>query len=114
MLILNIIILFIFLLINLSNSFVAKKYINVHISHNTKTTLFDAATSLIKKGKIREVESLKKEFLDNKENLIDNFLAKGKYRDDYGEPIPFIESVYNRFKSVTIMPEYSKKAKTVI
>lgn len=72
-----------------------------------------AANAMIRKGKLKEVEALKKQVeIEGENSPINIYLKQGKFIDDYGEPIPFIESVYNRFQSVTVMPEYSKKVKT--
>ena len=84
-----------------------------HRHITSKFKLFDATIALIKKGKIKEVELLKKELSNDKENMVNKFLETSKFMGTYGEKAPFIKSVYNRYTSVTVMPEYSKKVKTV-
>lgn len=80
------------------------------ISHSK---LFSAANAMIKKAKMKEVEKLREAV--NKEgssHYINKFLQTKQFVDLYGGPIPFVENVLNRYTSVTIMPEYSKKVKT--
>ena len=79
----------------------------------SNTKLFNAANLLIRKAKMKEVEKLKEAVnAEGDSHYINEFLKTKKFVDLYGGPIPFIDSVLNRYQSVTIMPEYSKKAKT--
>ena len=77
------------------------------------TRLFSAANALIKKAKMKEVEKLREAVnTEGSSHYINKFLETKQFVDLYGGPIPFVENVLNRYTSINIMPEYSKKAKT--
>ena len=77
------------------------------VSYNTP------ANALIRKAKMREVEALRRQVaLEGDASPINQFFKTNAFEDKYGKPVPFIESVKNRFSSITVMPEYSKKVKT--
>lgn len=79
----------------------------------SNTKLFNAANALIRKAKMKEVDKLREAVnAEGSSHYINKFLETKKFVDLYGGPIPFVENVLNRYTSVTIMPEYSKKAKT--
>ena len=81
---------------------------------SSSTRLYNvAANALIRKAKLKEVEKLKEDISqEGSAHYINKFLENKEFKDEYGGPIPFLESVQNRHKSVTVMPEYSKKVKT--
>jgi len=89
-------------------------YVDVcSLARRGDTRLFNAANALIRKGKTKEVEILKKQIEAEGDNsIVKKFLASRKYADIYGTVPEFLPSVTNRYKSVTVMPEYSKKVKT--
>ena len=79
----------------------------------SNTKLFNAAYALIRKAKLKEVDKLREAVnAEGSSHYINKFLETKQFVDLYGGPIPFVENVLNRYTSVTIMPEYSKKAKT--
>ena len=103
------------LLIFLSQTFAFHKNVQraSYFISDTKLQAITAANAMIRKAKMKEVDALKKQIeIDGEKSPINLYLKSGNFVDDYGGPIPFIETVFNRFKSVTVMPEYSKKVKT--
>lgn len=83
-------------------------------SLRSDTRLFNnAASALIRKAKMKEVDVLKQQIeAEGNSSPVKKFLAAGKFTDSYGDVPAFIPSVLNRYQSVTVMPEYSKKVKT--
>jgi len=79
--------------------------------------LYAAASAMIRKSKMKEVENLLKEIEDAGENHFINKFIKNSSIDEkiignLWRPVNFFSSTTNRFNSVTVMPEYSKIAKT--
>ena len=80
----------------------------------SSTKLFNAAANaMIRKAKLKEIDKLKEDMAREGDNhYINKFLETKEFIDEYGGAIPYLESVMNRYSSVTVMPEYNKKVKT--
>jgi hypothetical protein len=72
-----------------------------------------SASILIKKGKLKEVDALKKSVSELGDNHVITKFLKNKERP-FGilDPVDFRFTVATKYQTLSIMPEYNKKAKT--
>lgn len=72
-----------------------------------------AATSLIKKGKMKVVQSLLKDIESSGDSHITcRYISNGEYPFGIIKPIAFHDAIINNKGTVAILPEFNKKAKT--
>jgi len=71
-----------------------------------------AATTLIKKNKIKENAALLEQLKSNPEHSINLFLKDGTRPQGILDPINFYKTAYGKHDSVSVIPEYNKKVKT--
>ena len=76
--------------------------------------MISPASALVRKNKMKEVEILKKEVNDaNGDHLISKYLADNTIRAfGVGKPVDFFNSTSWSFNTLTVMPEFNRKAKT--
>lgn len=75
--------------------------------------LASSAVLLVKKGKMKEVQALRANMTEAGEShAINQFLKDGTRPFGVGKPIDFFNSTASRFQSISVLPEFSKKAKT--
>lgn len=77
-------------------------------------SMISPAASLVKKNKLKEIEILKKEVAEeNGNHLISKFLIDNTQRAfGVGKPTDFYNATSWNFNTITVMPEYNRKAKT--
>lgn len=72
-----------------------------------------SASLLVKKGKMKEVQILRANMTEAGEShAINQFLKDGTRPFGVGKPVDFFNSTASRFQSISVLPEFSKKAKT--
>ena len=71
-----------------------------------------AATTLIKKNKIKENAALLEHLKSNPEHSINLFLKDGTRPQGILDPIGFYKTAFGKHDSVSVIPEYNKKVKT--
>jgi indole-3-glycerol phosphate synthase len=72
-----------------------------------------AASSLIKKGKMKEVNELKQRLeADEMYKEVEEFIATGKRPWDLGPPASFYDASNFQYNTLAVFTEFNKKAKT--
>ena len=72
-----------------------------------------SASLLVKKGKMKEVQILQANMTAlGESHPINQFLKDGTRPFGVGNPVDFFNSTASRFQSISVLPEFSKKAKT--
>ena len=75
--------------------------------------LASSAALLVRKGKMKEVMALQANMTAAGESHpINQFLNDGTRPFGVGKPVDFFNSTASRFQSISVLPEFSKKAKT--
>ena len=75
--------------------------------------LVSSAALLVRKGKMKEVAALQANMTAAGESHpINQFLNDGTRPFGVGKPVDFFNSTASRFQSISVLPEFSKKAKT--
>ena len=75
--------------------------------------LASSAAILVKKGKIKEVQILAANMKATGESHpINQFLKDGTRPFGIGKAVDFFNATASRFQSISVLPEFSKKAKT--
>jgi indole-3-glycerol phosphate synthase len=72
-----------------------------------------AANTMIKKGKMKDLKVLKDEIAAaGDKHPINLYLKDGIRAFGVEKPVDFIESITNRYETLSILPEYNKKVRT--
>lgn len=72
-----------------------------------------SAALLVKKGKFKEVQTLQANMTATGESHpVNQYLRDGTRPFGVGKPVDFYNSTASRFQSISVVPEFSKKAKT--
>lgn len=75
--------------------------------------LASSAALLVRKGKMKEVVALQANMTAaGDSHPINQFLNDGTRPFGVGKPVDFFNSTASRFQSISVLPEFSKKAKT--
>jgi hypothetical protein len=75
--------------------------------------LANSASLMVRKGKMKEVQLLVANITATGEtHPINTYLKNGTRPFGVGTPIDFFTSTASRFQSISVLPEFSKKAKT--
>lgn len=82
-------------------------------SNTLNMALASSASLLVKKGKMKEVQLLQANMTAvGESHPINQFLKDGTRPFGVGKPVDFFLSTASRFQSISVLPEFSKKAKT--
>ena len=81
---------------------------------SSSISMISPAASLLRKNKLKEIEILKKEVADaNGDHIISKFLNDNGQRPfGVGKPYDFYNATSWNFNTITVMPEFNRKAKT--
>jgi indole-3-glycerol phosphate synthase len=70
-------------------------------------------SNLIRKAKLKETENFKQSIdIEGDSHYVKQFIDKKERPAGVGEPTNFKKSITNRYNTLSVMPEYNKKAKT--
>lgn len=82
-------------------------------STSLQMALASSAALLVRKGKMKEVVALQANMTAaGDSHPINQFLNDGTRPFGVGKPVDFFNSTASRFQSISVLPEFSKKAKT--
>jgi hypothetical protein len=82
-------------------------------SNALNMALASSASLLVKKGKMKEVQILQANMTAvGESHPVNQFLKDGTRPFGVGKPVDFFNSTASRFQSISVLPEFSKKAKT--